>query len=480
MNNKRKILLIHPLGVNWVPGRKDMSRIANIMPPLGLCSLAAWVERHGHAAAIHDCFAAPMNDAALIARVREEAPDFLGVSVTTSSFHDGARIAAMVKAAFPNIKTVFGGVHVSALRERLLRDCGAIDYAVVGEGEETLLELMEANGEGAGAIRGLLVRDGDEVRFTGARAARRDLDEFPFPAYEKLPGYPGRYLLPIFSYPRTPGTTASTSRGCPYQCTYCDRSVFGRAFGFHSARYMFEMVKHLHHKFGIRHINFYDDLFTFKRERVVEFCEALAGSGLGVTFNCAARAEHIDEELLRLMRRAGCWMMSLGIETGDPDLLKQHRPNTNLDLIAERVRWIKKAGIRAKGLFMLGLPGETEASIDRSMDYVLKLPLDDFNLAKFTPFPGSPLYQNIKEYGNFEENWELMNCLNFVFVATGFTKERLEARYKEFYRRYYERPAQGWKFLSMIWKSPDSWRRFLGSLGDFMSVRNEFSGKGKK
>jgi radical SAM superfamily enzyme YgiQ (UPF0313 family) len=100
------------------------------------------------------------------------------------------------------------------------------------------------------------------------------------------------------------------------------------------------------------------------------------------------RAEHIDGDLLRRLKAAGCWMMSLGIETGDPELLAQHRQNSDLDLLAERIRMIKAAGIRTKGLLMIGLPGETEASIQRSMDYVFKLPIDDFNLAKFTPFPG--------------------------------------------------------------------------------------------
>lgn len=472
----RKIFFIHPLGVNWMPGQKDLSRIANIMPPIGLCSLAAWLEKHGYQAAIHDCYAWPMQDERILQRLREEEPDFLGLTTTTSSFLDAVRLAGLVKQAFPRIKTVFGGVHVSALRERLLDDYPEIDYAIVGEGEQTLLELLEHGGEGNGleGIAGLIHRRGAEAVFGGPRKPHKDLDEFPFPAYEKLEGFPAAYKLPIFSYPRTPNTTAITSRGCPYQCSYCDRSVFGQSFGFHSADYMFELTRHLNQRFGIRHINFYDDLFTFNRQRVADYCERLLRARLGVTFNCAARAEHIDLDLLHLMKKAGCWMMSLGIETGDPALLKLHRPNTNLDLIRERLALIKQAGIRAKGLFMLGLPGESEESIEKSIRFVLDLPLDDFNLAKFTPFPGSPLYRDIQHHGQFEEMWELMNCLNFVFIPEGFSRQRLEERYHEFYRRYYERPAILLAYVAMLWRSPDSWLRFFKNLGDFMSLRKSF------
>ena len=115
MSDKKSILLVHPLGENWVPGERDMSRIANIMPPLGLCSLAAWVERHGHRAAIHDCYAFPDQDQRLVDQVRTMRPDYLGITATTSSFLDGVRIAHMVKEVHPTIRVVFGGAHISAM-----------------------------------------------------------------------------------------------------------------------------------------------------------------------------------------------------------------------------------------------------------------------------------------------------------------------------------------------------------------------------
>jgi len=472
--HKKTVLFIHPLGVNWMPGEKDMSRIANIMLPIGILSLAAWVEKRGHQAFIHDCYAFPMQDEEMLRVIRDTNPDYLGISATTSSFLDGIRISKKAKEVFPHIKTVFGGIHVSALGEKLLRDFPEIDYGVVGEGEESLVEILERDEQDFKGVRGVIYRENGQVVFTGPRATRLDLDALPFPAYHKVAGFPVQYKLPIFNYPRVPNTTAMTSRGCPYQCSYCDRSVFGPSFRFNSAEYMFELVKFLNKQYGIRHINFYDDVFTLHPVRLEGFCKLLIDSGMGMTFNCAARAEHLDSDLVKLMKRAGCWMISLGIESGDHDLLERHRANADLEMIRHKVELIKNTGIRPKGLFMLGLPGETEQTIDRSMEYALSLPLDDFNLTKFTPFPGSPVYQHIREYGQFEEKWELMNCLNFVFIPHGFTRERLEERYREFYRRYFQRPRILWSYATMLWRSPDSWLRFLTHLGDFLHIRNTF------
>jgi radical SAM superfamily enzyme YgiQ (UPF0313 family) len=187
-----------------------------------------------------------------------------------------------------------------------------------------------------------------------------------------------------------------------------------------------------------------------------------------MTYNCAVRAEHIDFELLRLMKTAGCWMVSLGIETGDPELLAKHRQNPDLDMLAEKIRLIKRAGIRTKGLLMMGLPGENEASIRRSMDYVFSLPIDDFNLAKFTPFPGTPIYENVHELGTFEEDWEKMDCMHFQFVPHGMTRERLEELFTLFYKSHFQRPRVLLGYAAMLWKSPDSWRRFAGNLGSFL------------
>ena len=472
--SKKKILLIHPLGDNWMPGQTDMSRIANILPPIGLLSLTSWLEKHGHQVELHDCYAHPGREDRIDEVLRTESPEFAGFSTTTSSFPDAARIARRIKAAHPRVKTVFGGVHISALREGLMRQFPEVDYGVVGEGEEPFRALIESNGEGPGAIPGLLHRDGEEVRFNGLQQHKLELDDLPFPAYGKLEGFPKTYTLPIFNYPKAPGTTAVTSRGCPYTCSYCDRSVFGRSFRHNSPEYMVELFRHVRDDFGVRHVNFYDDNFAVNKRRVEDFCEQMTAARLGMSFNLATRSDHILDEHLPLLKRAGCWMISMGIETGNAELLGEHRSRADLELIRQKVRAIRAAGIRVKGLFIMGLPGETERTIDQSIDFALNLGLNDLNLTKFTPFPGSPLYEKVREQGEFDETWERMNCLNFVFIPKGFTRERLEERYREFYRRYYQRLSVMLGYVSMIWRSPNSWLRFLENLKDFLSIRRAY------
>jgi len=463
----QRILLIHPLGYDARAAGRDISRVANLMPPLGLASIAAYLQQQGFTADIIDCFAHPDSDDRIDEYMRRRQPAYIGATCTTAGFLDAVRIFRRVKTVTPGVTTLAGGPHVSALREKIIEDFEAVDYVVVGEGEGPLRALMQAEGHPDG-IAGLVYRDQGRAVFTGIQKDLMDLDSLPLPAYEKLAGFPEKYQLPIFNYPRTPNTSCIASRGCPYQCSYCDRSVFRRSFRYNSAAYLYHHLTYLKDRFGIRHINFYDDQFTFNRQRVADFCQRMIEQPLGMTFNCAVRAEHVDPDLLGLMKRAGCWMVSLGIETGDPDLLAQHRQNPDLDLMARTVRDVHDAGIRVKGLFMIGLPGETEQSFRRTMAYIFSLGLDDLNLAKFTPFPGSPLYEHIHDLGTFEENWEKMDCMNTVFVPNGMTREDLERLFLALYKRYYTRPRTVWNFVTMLWKSPDSWKRFLSNLGSFV------------
>ncbi len=475
LKNKH-ILLVHPLGYQADNAEQDISRRANIMPPLGLASMAAYLEEAGFICRILDCYAYPDADSRFQELLRDFRPFLLGFSCTTAGFHDAVRLAQIAKTELPQARVAFGGPHVSALQEKVIEFSPLIDAAVIGEGEQTLLELAQHGGDASAKISGLVWRDVDGKPVNnGYRQQQIVLDDLPFPAYELLEGYPEAYSLPIFNYPKTPNTSCLSSRGCPYQCSYCDRSVFRRTFRFNSADYLYRHLAYLKERFGIRHINFYDDQFTFHRDRVEEFCRLMVDKPLGMTFNCAVRANHVDRSLLKQMKAAGCWMVSLGIESGDAELLAQHRQNVDLDHLGETIRTIKSCGIRVKGLMMMGLPGETEASIRRSMDYFLSLPIDDMNLAKFTPFPGSPLYAEIHQHGSFDEDWPKMDCMHFQFIPDGMDKETLEKLFIEFYKQHFKRPRILAGYVAMLWKSPDSWLRFIAHGGQFL--RFAFSNK---
>ena len=304
------------------------------MPPLGLASIAACLERRGIRADHRRLLRPPGLRPAIRDYLFAERPAFLGLSCTTSSFLDGIRIAEAGPRGVarhpdrlrrsPRFRPE-GGALPTLPRDGLRRgrggggDAGGTDHV---------------RGREPSAIQGIIFREGREgtARFTGFRDRAIELDTLPFPAYEKLDGFPDAYRLPIFNYPRAPNTSCISSRGCPYACSYCDRSVFRRSFRYNSAEYLYEHLRYLKERFGIRHINFYDDQFTFHRKRVEASTGMMIDRPLGMTFNCAVRAEHVDPELLRRMKAAGCWMISLGIETGDERLLAQHRQHADLDI----------------------------------------------------------------------------------------------------------------------------------------------------
>jgi len=475
-SRKTRIVLVHPRGSNWFPGARDITDIANRMVPQGLLSIAAYLLREGHEVFVYDCLGpgAPVEVNKQTQAILAFQPRMVGFSATTSSFPDAAEIARHLKEQDPDIITVCGGVHVSALRESLLASYLDFDFFVAGEGEITLSEL--ASGMEPASISGLIYRNREGVAVANApREPIADLDHLPFPAYEKLPGFPRDYHLPLFSYVQTPGATMITSRGCMFQCSYCDRSVFKKGFRYHSAAYIYDHMKYLRDRYGVRHMNIYDDLFTAHRGRIVELCEKLARKPLNVNFNCAVRVGYTDDDLLQMLKKAGCLMVSVGIESADPDMLLRHKSGVSLEAVRDTVRRIQSAGLRAKGLFMMGLPGETEESIRRTSDFILELGLDDMNMAKFTPFPGAPLWSTIRQEGEFEEDWRRMNCLNFVFVPRGIaSRERLDRLYNEHVKRFYSDPAWRKKFRKRIWQHRKSLFYLFRHLPSFWLAKNQF------
>ena len=434
-----------------------------------MMSIAAVLEQAGITVELLDCYGAPTSAALLVEEIVQKEPDIVAFSCTTSSFLEGNQLAELIKDQRPQIVTVMGGAHACTIGATLLDAFPAIDYLVIGEGEQTMLELVQSGLREVESIPGVACRVDGKGVLSAPRELIKDLDVLPFPAYHLLPRFPRRYNLPLFSYPKAPNTSIISSRGCPYRCSYCDRSVFSQGFRFNSPEYIVEHMAMLNRNYGIRHVFFYDDLFTFDRSRVAKFCELKERRGLKVGYNCIARLEHIDAELLALLKRSGCWQVNFGIESGDPEVLKQHRKFFSLDEVGIKLQMVRDSGMRVKGLFMVGLPGEDEAAIRRTIEYGLSLPLDEINVTKFTPFPGAPIYRTIRDYGTFDEDWNRMNCLNFVFIPDGMTSEQLQGLYDEFIRRFYHRHHINLGYAKMLWKSPHSFLTFLRNLPEILS-----------
>lgn len=470
-----KIVLVHPAGSNWIAGKKDLAAKANRMAPLGILSIAAYLEKDSHEVFIHDCYgpraASRMENT--VKEILNYQPDIVGFSTTTSGFLDGYDIATSLKEKEPGIKIVFGGAHISSMGEVLLEKYPHIDFLCVGEGEKTISEL--AGGKAIRSIDGLVFRDNGKVIANPVRSYIQNLDDLPFPAYEKLNGFPEKYHLPLFSYIMTPGATMITSRGCPYQCSFCDRSVFKNKYRYNSANYIYEHINYLHKRFKVKHINIYDDLFTTHRERITELCELIIQKPLKMNFNCIVRAGHIDDELLVLLKRAGFLQLSIGIESGDPEILRSTKPGVTMEAVRKDIKRIQENGLRAKGLFIMGLPGETETSIKKTSDFAISLGLDDMNMSKFTPFFGAPIWDSISEAGTLDDDWKKMNCLNFVFIPKGVaSKERLDQLYNEHMKRFYSDPKWRDTFKKRIWEHRKSLLYMLFHIPFLLSAKKAF------
>jgi anaerobic magnesium-protoporphyrin IX monomethyl ester cyclase len=473
-----KILLINPFGSNWIEGLKDNTKTAIRLAPIGILSIAAYLLERDHNVEVYDCRGAVSRIGAedVLFRVRSFKPDLVGFTSVTSGFLNAYHLTEEIKKTDPHIRIVFGGVHVSALRARILGSYPSIDMLVTGEGEKAMAEI--ASGAKPGTIEGLVYREGTEIKDNGLRTDLCDLDSLPFPAYHALDSFPSNYDAALFNYPRSPSATIISSRGCPYQCSYCDRSVYRRSFRYNSAEYLYDHMAFLKKEFNVRHVIFYDDLFTFNRDRIERFCSLLRNKPLNMTYNCAVRVGHIDDELLAMLKASGCWMVSLGIESGAPEILARHKTTVDFNEMKSTVKRIQKSGLRAKGLFIMGLPGETEETINVTTDFIMGLDLDDMNMTKFSPFPGSPLYQTIHDEGVFEEKWDLMNCLNFVFVPKGIkSRERLDERYRQFIKQFYT--GRNWmrKFGPLMFKSPHSVYRLIKNLPAFLEIKHAFEPK---
>ncbi len=468
-----RIVLFYPRGYTDTAGKPSVSTLAVNLPPVGIASCAAVLRKAGHEVTIFDAsFQYQYDTETWVAKIIACEPDYVGFSTLTSNFLDAYNVCRGVKESRDKIQTVFGGVHVSWGRETILRHFPAIDFIVAGEGEYSFLDLVEE--KDTAQIYGLYFRDGSEIKHGPEqnKSMLCTMDDLPFPAYDLLEGFPKKYAMPLFSYPQHPGASVISSRGCVYHCSFCDRSVFHTSFRWNSPDYTFELITWLNTEFGVKHILFYDDLFTLNRKRVSQLCALLRNDKRRITFNCIVRIGHIDEELIQELKSAGCWMVHVGIESGDQEILDSFKEGLMVEAIRKDVEKLHRGGLWVKGLFMMGFPGETEKSIHKTIEFAGSLPLKDANVTAFTPFPGAPISSDIESRGTFDqdwENWTKMDCVNFVFVPGEIgSKETLEKYYREFIQRFYHRPFMRSIYRKMFFQSPHSYWRLIKHASSFL------------
>lgn len=416
---------------------------ASTQASFGLLCLAAVAERAGARVLVLDAAAENLTIEQTVGRLMPFEPDVVGISSTTIGIVASGRLAERIKEKWPRTLAIVGGCHVSALPEETLGEFASFDMAVLGEGEETLVEILarvEGGSDAPGGLAGTAVRKGDVVEVNPRRELIGDLDSLPFPAWHLLEGFPEKYRPSQARLNRLPCASVVLTRGCPNQCVFCDRGVFGNRCRGYSPEYAVRMLQQLRGNYGVREVLIEDDTFVISGKRVREFCERLIADEVDITWSCLGRADRADPDLLRLMRRAGCWHISYGIESGDEEILSAMRKNLDIGQIESAVRWSKEAGLRTKGFFMVGFPNESEESLAATRALAKRLPLDDITVMQLTPFPGSELYRIASDHGRFDRDWRKMNTLRTVFVPHGFTAESLDGARSRILREFYFRP----------------------------------------
>lgn len=463
-----KVVLVNPPYTVWDEAIPLPKTLENTTPSFGLCCLAAVLRGNGYEPKIVEAGALQFTLKQTLSYIMKERPSVVGFRASTVSFNNAALLAREIKEYNKEIVTIIGGPHVTSHPIETIRDFPQFDAGVVGEGEETLIELLEViNDKGIekiddiGQIRGLVFRQKGEVRLTAKRPYITDIDVLPMPAWDLLEEFPERYQPPLMSYKVLPVAAMVTSRGCPFQCIFCDRSVFGNHYRCYSADYVIRMIEHLMERYRIKHIIFYDDLFAASKTRLRAICERIIDKGLNISWTCDARVNTITPEGLILMRKAGCWEIAYGIESGSQKILDLVAKGITVEEIERGVRWTHEAGIKVKGLFMMGHPMETRETIKETINLAKRLPFDIINISKFTPFPGTEIYREASKYGQFNNDWKKMNAMTFVFIPHGFTEMELEWEYKKAIAKYYWRPQKMLSLLISLLKDPSGIKRLL-------------------
>lgn len=456
---------------------------ATEQPPLGIAYLAAILEKNGFICEVLDANFLGYTEAQTVAAVKRSGADVVGLSLYAFNFKSGLSLAGSVKAVLPDTVVIAGGAHSSALGSKVLEKCRSVDAVIIGEGETAILEIMKnlkSRAEPFKSVDGAVYRSNDSIVSNNIRAPIEDLDELPFPAFHLYPDL-SRYQRRAAASPAVP---ILTSRGCPFECVFCSKCVFGRDVRYRSADNVIAEIDYMVGRFGARQIDIVDDNFITDKQRaaniLVKLCER--PYRLAINLQSGVSATLVDPEMLKLMKDAGVYRIAFGVESGNEDILCRIKKRQKLDDIMRAVGLAKKNGIRADAFFMIGLPGESEATMQDTIDFAKRLDPHTANFHMVVPFPGTELYDTIKRSGRLLRPTEdgIASGYNFpeaFYELEGLTKDAIEKYYKKAYREFYFRPGKIMQTIVDI-RSPEEFvwlcRTAFTVMSSFVRKRDHF------
>lgn len=391
-------------------------------PPLGLCYISAYLKSKGY----DKVYGIDLNvdsEKEFVNKAKES--DVVGIYCSTKTLSGSLLLAEKAKKINPQVVTVLGGPHPTLCPSEVLSS-EFVDFVVIQEGEYTFFELvsmLKKRENDLRSIKGLGWKQDGKIVINAPREPITHLDQLPFP---------DRELFSLDKYP-SGSITITASRGCPYSCTNCQPAlnrVCG-PFRFRSVSNVIEEVKEIKKKFGDVLLAFVDNDLTVGRKWITDFCNGLLNEGIKIEWRCEGRINTLSEELMKLMKLAGCKIVDVGIESGSQDVLNKIRKGITLDQVKNVVNFAKKINFPLHAWFMIGIPGETKHDIKDTIEFAKKLDVVSIGFSIATPWPGTGFYELCKEKGWLtSNNWDEYNEKKYCRIRTDdFRPEEVE-RYR--------------------------------------------------
>ena len=442
--------------------------------PIGLCYLSSYLRENGHESFVynieHDTetkhlgfskitenydeyLAALKDDHHVIwdqvnERLRKLKPDVVGITVMTPKLASALKVAEIVKTQ-DDIPVIFGGPHPTIAPESIL-ESSFVDYVVRGEGEETIVELInQFEGDGKlSEIKGLSFTSRNRVCHNPGRGFINEIDKLPFPDRESL--------LDVESYSPEALGWMVTSRGCPYNCTYCAaHTLWGRGVRFRSPENILAEIKHVKEKYKTKEFYFRDDSFTVNKKRVSDLCKLIREEDVCIYWGCDTRADLIDSDVLDQMKSAGCTSISLGVESGSDRILKFIKKGVTKNQLSSAAALIRKAGIQWSAFFMIGFPTETRSEIEETISFMKELDPDHATFSIVTPYLGTEIYDYSVKAGRIQSNvkWERLSHQSPHVNLTDLSKDEFReivSRAEKIFDEHNKKKLRKYKIKSMF------------------------------
>lgn len=456
-----KTLLINPSQLVAYEG----TRLPPAYPPMGLLYIATVVEKRGHEVVLIDMDADNVDESNLPGVINDISPDAVGITSTTPTIHNAFKVAKQVKSQF-QVPVIIGGIHPTIAPEECISDPN-IDFLVQGEGEQTVDELFGVLEGGRytekelSQIKGLWFKNNGKAFFNGHRTLMENLDDLPL--ISKTVFDIKKYIPPDAI--KKPVGFIMTSRGCPGTCTFCcTKQIFGRRFRTRSTENLIREIEQWVDECGVREIHIVDDAFTFNKKRTIDFCNEVRNRKIQTTFvlQNGIRADHVDEEILGLLKSIGVRTLAFGVESGSQEILNNIKKGISLDRIREAFDLAKRFGFTTWAFFMLGLPGEDEKAIMQTMRFAKELDPDIVKFLILKPYPGSEVFKELSSAGLIiEDDYSKYGIYGKpVHYLPGLSVTQIHNFQKKAYRDFYLRPSKLIKHLMRI----RSWEHLMANL----------------